>query len=45
MDRIDIHVEVPAVAYKDLIGEANAESSERYQEPRYCGTRAPVPTI
>ena len=28
MDRIDIHVEVPAVPYKDLIGEFNAESSE-----------------
>lgn len=28
MDRIDIHVEVPAVPYKDLIGEANSESSE-----------------
>ena len=28
MDRIDIHVEVPAVAYKDLIGEPNSESSE-----------------
>jgi len=28
MDRIDIHVEVPAVPYKDLMGESNAESSE-----------------
>jgi len=28
MDRIDIHVEVPAVPYKDLIGESNSESSE-----------------
>jgi magnesium chelatase family protein len=28
MDRIDIHVEVPAVPYKDLIEESNAESSE-----------------
>jgi len=28
MDRIDIHVEVPAVPYKDLVGESNAESSE-----------------
>ena len=28
MDRIDIHVEVPAVPYKDLVGEPNAESSE-----------------
>jgi len=28
MDRIDIHVEVPAVSYKDLMGESNAESSE-----------------
>lgn len=29
MDRIDIHVEVPAVPYKDLKGEFSAESSER----------------
>jgi magnesium chelatase family protein len=28
MDRIDIHVEVPAVPYKDLIEDANAEPSE-----------------
>jgi len=29
MDRIDIHVEVPAVPYKDLRGEFRAEPSER----------------
>lgn len=28
MDRIDLHIEVPSVAWKDLVGEANAESSE-----------------
>jgi len=28
MDRIDIHVEVPAVPYRDLIGESDSESSE-----------------
>ena len=28
LDRIDIHVEVPAVPYKDLIKNTNAESSE-----------------
>ena len=28
LDRIDIHIEVPAVAYKDLMGETGAESSE-----------------
>ncbi|MFH2219582.1 MAG: YifB family Mg chelatase-like AAA ATPase [Pseudomonadota bacterium] len=28
MDRIDIHVEVPAVPYKDLRGEGRAESSK-----------------
>ena len=28
LDRIDIHVEVPAVPYKDLRGEGGAESSE-----------------
>lgn len=27
MDRIDIHVDVPAVPYKDLMSEVNAESS------------------
>jgi magnesium chelatase family protein len=29
LDRIDIHVEVPAVPYKDLMGESRAESSEQ----------------
>jgi len=28
MDRIDIHVEVPAVPYKELMGDTQAESSE-----------------
>ena len=28
LDRIDIHVEVPAVAYRDLVGKVAAESSE-----------------
>jgi len=28
MDRIDIHVEVPAVPYRDLMGKFNSESSE-----------------
>jgi len=28
LDRIDIHVEVPAVPYKDLMGEVASESSE-----------------
>jgi magnesium chelatase family protein len=28
MDRMDVHVDVPAGAAKDLIGEPNAESSE-----------------
>jgi magnesium chelatase family protein len=28
MDRIDIHIEVPAVQYKDLMGESFAEPSE-----------------
>lgn len=28
LDRIDIHIEVPAVAYKDIMGEASAETSE-----------------
>jgi len=27
LDRIDIHVEVPAVSYKDLMGESDAELS------------------
>lgn len=29
LDRIDIHVEVPAVPYKDLMGKADGESSAR----------------
>ena len=28
MDRIDIHVEVPAVKYRDLMGEVSGEDSE-----------------
>ncbi len=28
MDRIDIHVEVPAVKYRDLTGEVSGEDSE-----------------
>jgi magnesium chelatase family protein len=28
MDRIDIHVEVPAVKYRDLTGDASGEDSE-----------------
>jgi magnesium chelatase family protein len=28
LDRIDIHVEVPAVPYKDLMKESYAESSK-----------------
>ena len=28
LDRIDIHVEVPAVKYKEMAGEATGESSE-----------------
>ena len=32
LDRIDIHVEVPAVPYKDLIGKSKAEPSEIIRE-------------
>ncbi len=32
MDRIDIHVEVPAVPYKDLTGKVSPESSENIQK-------------
>ncbi len=32
LDRIDIHVEVPAVAYKDLMGKTNSESSAAIRE-------------
>jgi len=32
LDRIDIHVEVPAVPYRDLIGEIRAESSEEIRK-------------
>jgi len=32
LDRIDIHVEVPAVPYKDLLEEAHAESSAAIRE-------------
>ncbi|MCF8093934.1 MAG: YifB family Mg chelatase-like AAA ATPase [Desulfobacteraceae bacterium] len=49
LDRIDIHVEVPAVAYGDLVSEKPAESSadirkrviaaRRIQEKRFAGSR------
>ncbi|HUK82604.1 MAG TPA: YifB family Mg chelatase-like AAA ATPase [Verrucomicrobiae bacterium] len=32
LDRIDIHVEVPAVKYKEMAGEATGEASERIRE-------------
>ncbi|UCH20554.1 MAG: YifB family Mg chelatase-like AAA ATPase [Deltaproteobacteria bacterium] len=32
LDRIDIHVEVPAVPYKDLMDESNAESSTQIRK-------------
>lgn len=38
LDRIDIHVEVPAVPYKDIRVSAGSESSERIRE-RVCAAR------
>lgn len=38
MDRIDIHVEVPAVPYKDLMGDFEAESSAQIRH-RVIGAR------
>jgi len=32
LDRIDIHIEVPAVKYKEMAGEATGESSETVRE-------------
>ena len=32
MDRIDIHIEVPAVPYRDLMKDANADSSENIRK-------------
>jgi len=49
LDRIDIHVEVPAVKYKDLVGETTGESSyvirqrvnraRHIQYPRFAGQK------
>jgi magnesium chelatase family protein len=39
LDRIDIHIEVPAVKYKELRGEAEVESSARVRE-RVEGARS-----
>ena len=49
LDRIDIHIEVPAVKYRDLTGEASGEDSEtvkqrvngarRIQRDRFTGKR------
>jgi magnesium chelatase family protein len=38
MDRIDLHVEVPAVAYQDLAGRPNGEASRAIRE-RVCAAR------
>ena len=32
LDRIDLHIEVPAVKYKDLSSKETGESSERIRE-------------
>jgi len=32
LDRIDIHIEVPAVKYKEMAGEATGEPSEKVRE-------------
>ena len=39
LDRIDIHVEVPAVPYQDLMRESNAESSAEIRK-RVAASRA-----
>ena len=39
LDRIDIHVEVPAVKYKEMAGEGTGESSEKIR-PRVESARA-----
>jgi magnesium chelatase family protein len=38
LDRIDIHVEVPAVPYRDLVGEVKAETSDEILK-RVAGAR------
>ena len=38
LDRIDIHVEVPNVQYKDLTSDATCESSEEIREEVTNGT-------
>ena len=37
MDRIDIHIEVPAVPYKELSCERSGEASEAIRRTRVCG--------
>ena len=32
LDRIDIHIEVPAVKYKEMAGEATGETSEKVRQ-------------
>ncbi len=49
LDRIDLHIEVPAVKYRDLTGKSKAEPSKdvrkrveaarRIQEARFCGDK------
>ena len=38
LDRIDIHIEVPAVKYKEMAGEATGETSEKIRQ-RVAGAR------
>ena len=42
LDRIDIHIEVPAVQYKELRGGASAEGSAEIRDPRPRRPRSPA---
>ncbi len=55
LDRIDIHVEAPAVAYKELSSDERAESSQairervlqarQLQQERFAGRPNAAPTL
>jgi magnesium chelatase family protein len=39
LDRIDIHIDVPAVKFRELAGDAQGESSEEVRERVVCARR------
>jgi len=45
LDRIDIHIEVPAVKYKELRSDTAVEDSASVRERVVCARKAPTRTV